>query len=108
MRDRVRRPGVVETVYAAPYDRPDVSMGDRRSSVRERRDIASRAALTERFRAEFHEMPGLWVTRAEARRLFGVPEDICQRVLDALVGEGTLIRTGGGIYRKPAAIGSRR
>ena len=109
MRDRVRHAGgAVETIYATLYDLPDASMGDPRSSVHERRDVVSRVALTERFREEFREMPGLWVTRAEARRLFGVPEDICQRVLDALVGEGTLIRTGGGIYRKPSAIGSRR
>ena len=110
MRYRVRRHGggAVQTVYAAPYDQPDASMGDRHSSPRERRDVASRVALVERFRAEFREMPGLWVTRAEARRLFDMPEDICQRVLDRLVGEGTLIRTGGGIYRKPPAIGSRR
>ena len=110
MRDRVPRHGggAVETAYAAPYDHADASIGDQRASPRDRRDVASRVALVERFRAEFREMPGLWVTRAEARRLFGVPEDICQRVLDALVGEGTLIRTGRGIYRKPPAIGSRR
>jgi len=46
-------------------------------------------------------MPGLWVTRGEARRLFGVPEDICGRVLDRLVLEGTLIRTPAGIYHTP-------
>ena len=109
MRDRVRRHGgAAETAYAAPYHHAEASMGDRRASPRDRRDVASRVALVERFRAEFREMPGLWVTRAEARRLFGVPEDICQRVLDVLVGEGTLIRTGGGIYRKPPAISGRR
>jgi hypothetical protein len=64
--------------------------------------------LVERFRAEFREMPGLWVTRPEARRLFGVPEDTCQRVLDMLVAEGALIRTRSGIYRTPPAIGGRR
>ena len=62
----------------------------------------------ERFRAEFRDMPGLWVTRAEARRLFGVPEDICGRVLDSLVIEGLLVRTADGIYRPPPRTGLRR
>lgn len=46
-------------------------------------------------------MSGLWVTRAEARRLFGVREDICERVLDRLVADGMLIRSAGGVYRRP-------
>ena len=46
-------------------------------------------------------MPGLWVTKSEARRLFGVPEDICGRVLDMLVAEGMLIRGDDGVYRRP-------
>jgi len=53
-------------------------------------------------------MPGLWVTRAEARRLFGMPEDICERVLNQLVTEGMLVRSADGIYRRPPAIVTRR
>jgi hypothetical protein len=92
---------------ATDHDEPDATFWDRRRMAHERRDVTSRAVLVERFRAEFRGMPGLWISRSEARRLFGVPEDICQRVLDVLVGEGTLIRTSGGIYRTPPAIGGR-
>ncbi|HEY7185633.1 MAG TPA: hypothetical protein VH436_03745 [Vicinamibacterales bacterium] len=67
----------------------------------ERREPLARAALLERFRQEFRTMSGLWVTRAEARRLFGVREDICERVLDRLVADGMLIRSAGGVYRRP-------
>jgi hypothetical protein len=74
----------------------------------ERRDPVARAALVERFRQEFRTMSGLWVTRSEARRLFGVREDICERVLDRLVVEGLLIRGAGGIYRRPPSIGPPR
>jgi hypothetical protein len=81
---------------------------ERRVGEPDRRNHASRAALLDRFRAEFRDMPGLWVTRGDARRLFGVPEDICTRVLDRLVLEGTLIRTPGGIYHTPSRISHQR
>jgi len=74
----------------------------------ERRDPAARAALLERFRQEFRTMSGLWVTRSEARRLFGVREDICERVLDRLVVEGMLIRGADGVYRRPPSVGAAR
>jgi hypothetical protein len=74
----------------------------------ERRNPIARAALVERFRTEFRTMPGLWVTRAEAGRLFGVPEDVCGRVLDQLVVEGLLVRNADGIYRRPSPIAVRR
>jgi len=53
-------------------------------------------------------MSGLWVTRSEARRLFGVREDICERVLDRLVLEGLLIRSADGIYRRPPPFSAPR
>jgi hypothetical protein len=53
-------------------------------------------------------MPGLWVTRSDARRLFGMPEDICERVLNQLVAEGMLIRSADGVYRRPPSIVVRR
>jgi len=90
---------------SARHEEDGPPFGDRRL---ERRDLASRAALVERFRAEFRQMPGLWVTRSDARRLFGVAEDICQRVLDVLVRDGALIRTSGGIYRTPPRLAGRR
>lgn len=51
----------------------------------ERRNPASRADLLRRVEVEYHDMPGLRLTRAQAQRLFGLREDICVRVLDALV-----------------------
>jgi len=66
----------------------------------DRRDPSSRQSLNERVCAEFREMPGLSLTLAQARRLLGMREDICTRVLDGLVVEGQLIRTPNGVYRK--------
>jgi hypothetical protein len=76
--------------------------------VKDRRDSAGRAALLERFRSEFRALPGLWVTRSDAGRLFGLPEDICERVLNRLVTEGLLIRTADGIYHTPYRVASGR
>ena len=86
----------------------DVAAQNRRLDDHDRRNHAARAALVERFREEFRVRPGMWVTRAEARRLFGVPEDICERVLDRLVVEGMLIRNADGIYRRPPVFAGRR
>jgi hypothetical protein len=75
------------------------------TSVRlgERRDLASREALVRRVSVEFHDMPGLSLTLAQAQRLFGLREDICLRVLDTLVtqeilrvdAKGAFVRNGG-------------
>jgi hypothetical protein len=86
----------------------DVAPQNRRPEGADRRHPIERAALVERFRSEFRTMPGLWVTRSEARRLFGVPEDICGRVLDSLVAEGMLIQSADGVYRRPPPIAVRR
>jgi len=74
----------------------------------ERRDSVARAELIERFRSEFRALPGLWVTRSDAARLFAVPEDVCERVLNRLVSEGLLIRTADGIYHTPYRVASGR
>jgi hypothetical protein len=91
---------------SSPRAFDDVAAQNRREGTADRRDSVARAALVERFRHEFRTMPGLWVTRSDARRLFGVPEDICGRVLDTLVAEGMLIRIGDGIYRRPSPFES--
>jgi hypothetical protein len=62
----------------------------RRSKLIERRDTAARAALTQRVVAEFHEMPCLRLTPAQAQRLFGLRDDICRRMMGALVHDGVL------------------
>ena len=64
----------------------------------ERRDPASRRALVDRVRTEFSEMPGERLTCAQARRLFAMRPDICERVLAELEREGVLIRGIDGRY----------
>ena len=59
-------------------------------SIDERRHAASRLQLLRRIRAEFREMPCLRLTCGQAQRLFGIRPDVCERVLSALVREGTL------------------
>jgi hypothetical protein len=56
----------------------------------ERRDDRSRVDLIRRVSGEFFEMPCLRLTRAQARRLFGLPPDICDRVLARLIRDGVL------------------
>jgi hypothetical protein len=48
--------------------------------------------LSQRVRAEFLEMPGLRLTADQARRLFGIPDDLCQRILLTLIADGVLLR----------------
>ena len=97
MAERARR----TSASSSPPAFDDIAAQNRRQGTADRRDSVARAALIDRFRREFRTMPGLWVTKSEARRLFGVPEDICGRVLDTLVAEGMLIRSGDGVYRRP-------
>jgi hypothetical protein len=51
----------------------------------ERRKPGARDALLRRIAVEYDEMPGLQLTLAQARRLFGLRDDICIRVLNTLV-----------------------
>jgi hypothetical protein len=70
---------------------------------RERRDPTSRAAIECRVSAEYQDMPGLCLTLGQAQRLFRLREDICVRVLNALVQQeilrldanGAFVRNGG-------------
>ena len=68
----------------------------------DRRNPVSRAQLLQRVRAEFEEMPGLRLTCGQAQRLFGMRPDICERVLAALVAEGTLESAPDAQYALPA------
>ena len=51
-----------------------------------------------RVRAEFDEMRGLRLSLPQAGRLFGLREDVCVRILNALADEGFLKRTTSGLY----------
>jgi hypothetical protein len=61
------------------------------AAIRERRHQPSRDALLARVAAEFQEMPCLRLTGGQARRLFDLRSDVCQRVLSTLIREGTLV-----------------
>jgi hypothetical protein len=65
----------------------------------ERRTTTSREGLRRRVRGEFEEMPCLRLTFAQARRLFGLRADVCERVLTELVRERTLMRGPDDRYR---------
>jgi len=52
--------------------------------------------IARRVRAEFREMPGLRLTPAQARRLWGLEVDICHKVIDSLVASDFLRWTPAG------------
>ena len=60
------------------------------SSGPDRRNQRSRDALVTRVIAEFQEMPCLRLTGRQAQRLFDLRADVCQRLLGALLRDGTL------------------
>jgi len=51
------------------------------------------------IRAEYNEMPGLCLTRAQAQRLWRLEPDVCANVLAAMVDAGFLRLTAGGYVR---------
>jgi len=65
----------------------------------ERRNLAARAALASRVRAEFVEMPCLRLTGAQAGRLFSLRADVCNRILTQLVDARDLSLGPDGRYR---------
>ncbi len=63
------------------------------------------AALLDRVREQYREMPGLMLTTAQAMRLFDVAPSVCAAMLKALVLENFLSRTADGVFvRSTAAI----
>lgn len=59
--------------------------------------VATEAAA--RVRDEFGSLPGLALTAEQARLVFELDRDMCDRILGALVTEGFLARTPQGAYR---------
>ena len=53
-----------------------------------------------RVRDEFAALPGLSLTTEQARLVFDLDRDMCERVLDTLVSEGFLSRTAQGAFRR--------
>jgi hypothetical protein len=56
------------------------------------------AALLQRVREQYREMPELKLTKPQATRLFGVAPSVCDTVLSALVMENFLSRTADGMF----------
>ncbi|MCC7415540.1 MAG: hypothetical protein IT176_00245 [Acidobacteria bacterium] len=52
-------------------------------------------------RGEFQEVPGLYLTKAQARRLWGLDIATCDALFDALVDQRFLALTPGGQYFRP-------
>lgn len=65
------------------------------------RRISSRLAIEEilcRVKGEFREMPGLRLTEAQARRLWGLDAVTCSALLGALTDAKFLLRTRDGAF----------
>ena len=56
------------------------------------------AALLQRIRGEYSEMPGLRLTIAQAQRLWGLDYETSHAALDALVAGAFLARTQQGLF----------
>jgi hypothetical protein len=53
--------------------------------------VSSPAALSQRIRAEYAEMPCLRLTLPQASRFWNEDREMCRVVLDQLVAEGFLV-----------------
>ena len=54
--------------------------------------------VLQRIQGEFVEMPGLRLTAAQARRLWGLERDVCDAMLGALVDARFLAQTRDGAF----------
>jgi hypothetical protein len=52
--------------------------------------------VTRRVREEFREMPGLRLTPAQATRLWGLEQEVCERVIETLIATAFLRWTTAG------------
>jgi len=57
-------------------------------------DTTADRTLHTRICAEYHEMPGMRLTAAQAARLFNLDLPRCAKLLDALVSDGALWTNG--------------
>lgn len=76
------------------------SHASRRTRVAERRDPRSRIEVLRRVVLEYDDLPGLRLTAPQARRLFGLRDDICTRVLKTLVDARYLRQDTDAVYRR--------
>jgi hypothetical protein len=64
--------------------------------------IVTSAQLLRRIKAEYIEMPGLRLTAAQARRLWGLDGQACLDLLERLITERFLQRRPDGTYARLA------
>jgi hypothetical protein len=56
-----------------------------------------------RIQSEYHEMPGLVLTEAQAKRLWNLDDHTCTLLLSTLTRRGFLKRTPAGTYIRASA-----
>ena len=59
--------------------------------------------VVRRVRGEFLEMPGLVLTFPQAERLWGLEQDLCRKVINALIGSEFLRCTSAGTIARAEA-----
>ena len=62
--------------------------------------VVTHAQLLRRIRSEYVEMPGLRLTAAQARRLWGLDATACHDLLERLITERFLQRRPDGTYSR--------
>ncbi len=70
--------------------------------------IAIDSDLVERIRMEYVEMPGLALTREQARRLWQLDPSLCEQVLEHLVCEKFLAELAGGRFMRQESAPAAR
>ena len=63
-------------------------------------DVVAPGEASARVRDEFGALPGLALTAEQARLVFDLDREMCDRILTGLVAEGFLSRTPHGAYRR--------
>jgi hypothetical protein len=66
------------------------------------------AALLDRVKREFLEMPGLRLTEMQARRLWGLDAPSCTALMDALIETRFLFRTREGAFMRIERVNEHR
>ena len=64
------------------------------------RPVGANDAVLRRVQGEFMEMPGMCLTQAQARRLWGLDEAACDALLGVLVDAQFLFRTHNGAFMR--------
>lgn len=77
-----------------------------RDSVCSEDDARLLEHLVQRVQAEFLEMPGLRLTVPQARRFWGLEEELCDAILSTLVEARFLRRTRDGAFARHDTAGA--